>query len=384
MADGTETVIDSKQEIANQMAIALGTQQPIQQPVEQPINQPIQPDNSGEPNITPPVTELPAFNFEVLKEKFGYEKPEDVLSEIEQLRLLKENPSAPQPIKYENEESQKLHLALMNGKKEEVYAILEKQQTLEKLTSQQVTKENAADIIKMGMQLKFKDLSPEEIAYKFNKEYTLPKQPVFNETLETEDEFQSKLDAWKEQVADIEMNKIINAKLMKPELDSAKSNLTLPEIEKQTDEGYDQYLKMLEETTKLDADLKEAYRNLKPQDVLTKVPFTDEASKVNFEFQFTPDDDSFKKAVEIASDNEKFFNTFLNSDGSPNRQLWVNAVLFAIDPNKIIAEAIKQGSNARMKSMLPDNSQGGLIRQMPQEQNVNELDAAMKYALGIK
>lgn len=384
MADGTETVIDSKQEIANQMAIALGTQQPIQQPVEQPINEQIQPDNNAEPAVPPAVTEPTAFNFEVFKEKFGYEKPEDVLSEIEQLRLLKENPPAPQPIKYENEESQKLHLALMNGKKEEVYAILEKQQTLEKLTSQQVTKENAADIIKMGMQLKFKDLSPEEIAYKFNKEYTLPKQPVFNENLETEEEFQSKLDNWKEQVADIEMNKIINAKLMKPELDSAKSNLTLPEIEKQIDEGYDQYLKMLEETTKLDADLKEAYRNLKPQDVLTKVPFTDEASKVNFEFQFTPDDDSFKKAVEIASDNEKFFNTFLNSDGSPNRQLWVNAVLFAIDPNKIIAEAIKQGSNARMKSMLPDNSQGGMVRQMPQEQNVNELDAAMKYALGIK
>ena len=36
-----------------------------------------------------------------------------------------------------------------------------------------------------------------------------------------------------------------------------------------------------------------------------------------------------------------------------------------------------------MKALLPDNDSGGLVRHLPQEQEVNELDAAMQAA-GVK
>jgi hypothetical protein len=383
MADGIEeqAANESQQELATMMALHLNGQAP-QQP-DQPTLPDTPPPTTGDAippvaPVTPP--EPPSFTFDQFKEKFGYEKPEDAISEIEQLRLLKANPPKAE-IKYENEESRKLHLALQSGKKEDVYKILAEQDRLEKYTTQEVNKDSAADIIKLGMQLKYKDLSSQEIEHLYGKKYALPKQPVYNETTETEQEYQEKLDAWKEQVTDIEMTKVIDAKVLRPELEAAKQKLVLPEIESAApDEAYLNYQKMISEAAELDAQTKEAYKTITPKDVETKVPFTDEASKVNFEFQYTPDEAVFKKAVEIASDNEQFFKTFLNSDGTPNRQMWIDAVMYALDKKAILTEAIKQGSNARIKSQLPDNDTGGLIRHLSTEVQTSELDQQMQQA----
>lgn len=323
--------------------------------------------------------EQPTFTFDILKDKFGYEKPEDVVTEIEQLRSLKNNPVKPE-IKFENELSEKLFKAIQGGKEDEVYKYLAEKQKIETLTSQEVNKDSAADIIKLGMQLKYKDLTPQEIEYKFNKEFALPKQPV-QAINEDEDEFQIRLDTWKEQVADIEMNKIIEAKLIKPELDGAKSKIVLPALEEASDEGYNQYLKMLEESTKLDAEVKEAYKTFVPKNIETKIKFTDEANKIDFEFQYEPDDVSFKKAVELVSDQEAFFNSFINSDGSPKRKEFLEFVYKGLNADRMVTEAIKQGSNARMKALLPDNTNGGLNRQSPPNIEQSELDKQMQASL---
>lgn len=375
----TQETAQIPQELAEQMAIALNNGIVPQEQAQEVNNQ-----EAGAPaeNGAVVVQDTPVFTFDTLKEQFGYEKPEDVLAEIKSFRELKENPVKAE-IKFENDESEKLFKAIQAGKKEEVYAILAEQNRLEKLTSQEVTKESAADIIKLGMQLKYKDLTPEEINYKFNKQFALPKQPIQDTVNESDEDYEVRLNEWKEQVSDIEMNKIIEAKLIKPELEGAKSKIVLPELENTLDEGYLNYQKMIQETAQLEELSKEAYKTITPKDVQTKVPFTDEASNVKFEFVYEPDSESFKQAVEIASDNEKFFSTFLNSDGSPNRQLWVDAIHYALNKKLVITEAIKQGSNARMKAQLPDNESGGLVRHLPQEQGINELDAAMQAA-GIK
>lgn len=321
----------------------------------------------------------PTFTFDILKDKFGYEKPDDVISEIEQLRSLKNNPAKPE-IKFENELSEKLFKAIQSGKEDEVYKYLSEKNRLELLTSQEVNKDSAADIIKLGMQLKYKDLTPQEIDYKFNKEFALPKQPI--QTIEESDEeFAEKLSEWKERVADIEMNKIIEAKLIKPELDGAKSKLVLPTLEEATDEGYAQYLKMLEDMPKLDAEVKEAYKSFVPKQIETKLKFTDEASKIDFEFQYEPDNESFKKAVELASDQDLFFNSFINSDGTPNRKGFLEFIYKGLNAERMVTEAIKQGSNARMKALLPDNSSGGLNRQSPSIIEQSELDKQMQASL---
>ena len=383
MADGQEQIVEQTEQnnaLAEQMAIALGNGVVPAQTQEVDTNTQQEAIEQGKQQATPEPT---PFTFDILKDKFGYGSPDEVLADIENLRNYKATPHTPEPIKFENTQSELLFKAIQAGKQDEVFKVLAEQQKLENLTSTEVTRDSAGDIIKLSMQLKYKDLSPSEIEYKFNKQYALPKQPIFNDSIETEDEYNEKLENWKEQVADIEMNKIIEAKLAKPELEVAKSKIVFPTFDNPVDEGYAQYQKLLTETAEFEQKTKEAYKTITSKDVLTKVPFIDEANNVKFDFVYEPDSESFKKAVEIASDNEKFFNTFLNSDGSPNRQLWVDAILYATNKQHIITEAIKQGSNARIKSQLPDNDSGGLIRQLPQEQSQNELDMYMQ-ASGIK
>ncbi len=157
---------------------------------------------------------------------FGYENEESAKTEIVKLKEQK-----PQEYKFENEESQRLAEAISKGDRKAVRQILETQERLEQYTTAEVSDDNAADIIKMGMQLKYKDLSPKEIEYKYNKEFGLPKEPTQNVD-ELEDEFAVRKQAWQEKVDDIKMNRNIEAKLAKPELEKLKSTIVLPEFNK--------------------------------------------------------------------------------------------------------------------------------------------------------
>jgi hypothetical protein len=370
--DQNDVAAQQQQELAAQMAIALGTAPaPVQQ--EQ-----IQDTQVQETQIQADVpVETPDF-YTPLKE-FGYEKPEDVVREIQEYRAAKANPT-PAPITFENEQSEKIFKAIQSGQVKEVYSFLAEQEKLERLTSQEVTKDNATEILKLGMQLENKDLTPAEVEWKINKQYALPKEPT--QALDEDDnEFEVRKSAWQEQVADITMSKIIDAKLAKPKLESSKSKLVLPEIQGQVDEDYIQYKQMLDKQAVIDEETVTAYKSLTPKHIETKINFNDEANKIAFEFQYEPDNDSFSKAVDMAADASKFFKTFENQDGSPNRQKFLETIYFALNKDKILMEAMKQAKNATIKASLPDNSNGGIVRQIPQTQELSELDKNMAIAL---
>lgn len=330
-----------------------------------------------------PATEAQVIpvTFESLKEKFGYDTPEAAIKDIEELRVFKSKPPVAE-IKYENETSERIAKALQAGKTKEVYEALRQQETLNSLTTVEVNEENAADIIKLGMQLKYKDLSPKEIDYKFNKQYAIPREPVMGDS-ELEEDFNERKAAWKEQVEDIKMSKIIDAKLARPDLETAKSKIVFPEIENQVDNGYAQYLKELEQQPILDAQIKEAYGKFTPKTLETKVKFIDEPNKIDFEFQHEPDAEAFKKTIDVVSDFDKLIEAFKKPDGTPDREAFARAMYVALNTDKVIMEAIKQSKNATIKSFLPDNSGGGTQRQFPQTQELSELDKQMQAA-GIK
>jgi hypothetical protein len=327
------------------------------------------------------VIEPTPFQFEVFKEKFGYETPDQVLQEIEELRNLKANPPKAEP-QYANEESKLIAQALSEGKQEEVYNYLNRKMELEKVLSQEVTEDNADSIIKMSMKAKYSSLNDEQIQHKFNRQYSIPKEPIQGLSEDDED-FQERHNEWKETVGQVKMDKVIDAKMALPTLEELKKEIVLPKIESVVDEDYLTWQKSLESLEEQDTLTKEAYKNLQPKDVETKVKFIDEANKINFEFQFQPDGEGFKKAVEVASDMDKFFKSFFDSEGKPNREMFVDAIYYAMNKQKVINEAIKQGSNARMKALLPDNNDGGLQRQNPQELEENSLDMLMKNSLRV-
>jgi hypothetical protein len=366
-------------QIAEQMNFRLNLNQPS--PV---ANAPAQVE--GEVQATAAQLETPVVvdPFTPFKEKFGYEKPEDAIKEIEELRVLKNTPPTPQPIKYENEESEKLHKAIVGNKRAEVYAILDKQEKIDRLITGEVTVQTAADIVKLGMQLEHKELTPDEINYSFNKRFAQPPKPT--QRVDEEDtDFQSRISEWERVAEDKKMELMIEAKMSKPKLENAKSKLVLPDIDTApVDAGYLEYQKSMEEAAKLQAQATAAYQSLTPKAIETKLNFNDEASKVAFVFQYEPDADGFKNAVDMVSDIEQFWRLFAKPDGTPDREKFLKFVHNGINLDKIVLEAMKQTKNATIKSMLPDNSQGGLVRQLTtQGQEPSELDKAMQLA-GIR
>ncbi len=322
----------------------------------------------------------PAFQFNTFTEKYGWQTPEDAAKEIEELRLLKANPT-PAQVKYENEQSEKLALALQAGKFDEVYGYLDEQRKLDKFLTADVTEETAEDIIKLGLRLNYKDLTDSEIDFKFRKTYGLPKEPKQGDT-EEDEVFAERMETWKEQVEEIKTSKIIDAKLAKPQLATAKTNLVVPKIESAQDQNYLQYQKQLEEEERMNAETKEAYKAFTPKAIEAKINFNDEANKINFDFQYEPTQDEFAKSLEVVVDPEKFWSRYNNSDGSPNRQLFLQDAHFILNRDKIIMEAMKQAKNATMKqTLLADNSDRGLNqRQLIQSQEPDELHKAMQAA----
>lgn len=376
---GTEIPAELKQ----MMDISLNFNKPdFKIPTEQ-IASPQEITNN--PEGLPPVESQP-FSIDIFKEKYGLQTSEDILKEIEEARTLKASPPQPQPITFENEFSEKLFNAIKENKIEEVYSVLDKQLKLDKLTSSEITDENADSIIKLGMQLEYPDLTQSEIDYKFKKTYAYPKEPV-QQSDELDDEFQERHNEWKDRVQDINTGKIIDAKVAKPKLQQAKTSISLPDISRpQPDENYLAYQSELDKIVKEDEETKAHYQKATPEQVETRVKFIDEPNNIDFEFVFKPDGESFKKALEVASDSEKFFQRYRNQDGSLDREKYLSDINFIVNKDAIIMEAMKQAKNATIKSSLPDNSGSGLNRMQPeiasgQEGSGSEIDRLMQMAL---
>lgn len=352
-------------ELAQMMAMALGSE-----------TQQVQPAETQAQEVQ--IAESAPFQFEIFKEKFGYEKPEDVLTEIEQLRALKEAPPKVEPITFENDESKRLYEAAKSGNRKEVADIILRQEKLESLLAAEVTKENAADIIKMGMQARYKDLTPAQIEYKFNKQFALPKEPLQGLD-ESDEEYEITKQEWQNKVAEIEMEREIEAKLLKPELEAQKSKLVLPDIQQAVDEDYIQYKKSLEENEALNAETIREYQSFTPNTIETKINFKDEANKIDFNFEYVPSVEKFTSSKDMLVDIDKFFSSFRNQDGTPDRVGFAKAVHFAKNWEEILVSAMTQSKNATLKSILPDNSDGQ--RFSPDFKEPSELEKYMQRAL---
>lgn len=200
------------------------------------------PENTGA--ATPPPAEIP-IPTDWLKKEFEIEDPAILKAEREELKALKANPIK-EEIKFNDEQSKQIYELLREGgdKKKEVLKFLATQEKLESIVNAEVNDNNAAEIVKLGMQLKSKssgsELTSFEIDRLFNRKFQMPPKPRIEDVKddtsiapENEDSvYQDRLKKWQEQVDEINLDIKIEAKQVKPELEKAKTELVLPEINK--------------------------------------------------------------------------------------------------------------------------------------------------------
>ena len=226
MSEVNDTTQTPEQDISTQMQNAFfGEEKIIPNPDPAATPAPAAAAEPAQP-AAEPVIEVPK---EWLKKEFDVEDPAILKAEREEYRKLKETPPVTD-LKFENEQSKQIFELLKEGKSKEVKQFLDTQERLEQYTTAEVTKDNAADIIKMGMQLKYPSLTKDQIEFQYKHEYSLPKEPA-QKADELDEEFEERKNEWKEKVASIEMKTTIAATMAKPELENAKSKLVLPEIQ---------------------------------------------------------------------------------------------------------------------------------------------------------
>lgn len=302
--------------------------------------------------------------FGVFKEKFGYDSPEAAIQDIEALRAFRASPP-PAEIKFENDLSKQVAQALQAGKMKEVYDVLHQQMQIDRLTGGEVNDDMATEIVKYGMQLKYKDLSPAEINYKFNKQFGLPPKPALQQG-EDQEEYDARVATWQSIVDDRKMELTIEAKTMRPDLAAAKSKLVFPTISRPQEQEFQEWQKNVQENEALASETTAAYKAFTPKSLETKLNFKDDPNKINFDYTYEPDPQSFAKTIEMCSDIELFWQSFIAPDGKPDRVRFAKALHAGMNLEKIVLDAMIQAKNATIKAMLPDNSTGGIVRQLPQ------------------
>jgi hypothetical protein len=157
---------------------------------------------------------------EYLRSNLGFNNWEEAKSEIERLRSSS---------KYDNEVSERIHRALVEGKHDEVYSYLEQNNKLNKLLHSDIDDSSAEQIVKLSMRSKYPELTDDEVEFKYKKQFSLPKEPTQRYD-ETDEEFDQRKEDWQERVNDVKMELMIEAKSSRNQLKQLQSEIKLPEV----------------------------------------------------------------------------------------------------------------------------------------------------------
>jgi len=332
------------------------------------------------------------FDEETYIKNLGFTTVEEVKAaktELDELRKLKEQALSSAEIKFANEQSQKFFEYAKEGKKAELRDYLIQEERLERMSSADVTKlEQAADVIKLNMQLKNKDLTADEINFQFSEDFSIPEKPEQDDE-ESVEAFQKREDRWKKEVERVEKRMVIAAKQAKPELAKFQSELVLPDIQRVDPKAEAAARKELEdaetEKTQFLAKLSTDYKNFNGFNVGYKDQETE------FSIPFTPTDEEkvvLKARLEsFATEGySKYFgDRWFDKEGNPKIEKMMSDIYWLDNGDKILQKTatdsgqkrleayIKQRSNIRVNDAVP----GGVSQPDGQQSEKEKMEAAI-------
>lgn len=323
---------------------------PTQEPVATPA--PLATTTTVEPPVAAPTGEEIFDENVYVKTKYGWETPEAGIKELEDLRKFKEK-----PFDFTNDDSRKAFEYLKEGKEEDLYKILDQKRKVNKLLSAETIDENVADqMIKMGMQTRYKDLSTEEIEYKFKKQFSIPPKPVPVDT-DTDEEYAQKVSNWEATVSDIRMEKIIEAKVARPELEKLKMELVLPDIPKKSPEAEAPSQESLAEMQKVRdnflAKLNSGYTTFKGYETKVK----DESGEIPVAF-VVPEEEKVAQRLKVENlELDTYFNKrWFDENNNPNVEKIMADLYLLENPEKVFQGIANNAANLKKIQYIQQTS----------------------------
>jgi hypothetical protein len=297
-----------------------------------------------------------------IKERFGF----DTVDEAEQefMRLIEEREQAPS-FDFSDDISRTLFDAIREGKTDDVYNILAEQKRLEKLTTAEVTPDLAFDIIKTNIQNKYQDLTAEEVDLLFYESYNFPPKPEQGYE-ETDEEYKEKLQNWESQVNFIEKRMVIDAKVIRPELNKLKSDLQLPDIY-----GLGEYEARLQEESEVLSQARTSYERALDSQFNSfsgfNVSVKDEEVEIPITFNVADEERLALKQELSDFDGEAYLeNRWFNEAGEPNvKQIMADKYVLENLP-RILQKVANEAASQRLLAHLKKTGNITLNQQTPQ------------------
>lgn len=313
-----------------------------------------------------------------VRERFGFESVEEA---EEQFKRIREQQTP--EFDFENETSRNLFAAIKEGKTDEIFDILNRQKKLESLTNSEINANIAAEIIKTNIENKYKDLSKEEVDILFYDNYNFPAKPEQSYD-ETEEDYNARVQNWQSQIEFIEKRMIIDAKVIRPELEKLKSDIKLPDVY-----GFDE----------LQAESQEEYENLQQARQIYEQTLNSEFNSFNgFNVSVKDEDVEIPIAFNVAEDerirmketlsdfdsDNYFGERWFNEDGKPKVQQVMSDIYILENFNKILQKVANEAASQRLVAHFKKSGNVTINNPTPQgqpQQNPNALmDSLAEWA----
>lgn len=200
-------------------------------PIEnKPDDKPIKTEKK--PDDKPVIDNEDIFDETVyLKNNYGYDSPDTLKKELDELKELREKAKTPAEIKFANEETKKFASYLTEeGKEDELLTHLQSKKLIDKAEKTNVDNpKEATELLQTYYKFKYKDFNEDEVRDHFNDQYSKPAKPKQADT-QDDDEYKNQVDEWKVKCDAIDKRIIRDAKMVKPEFSQFKSQVVLSDI----------------------------------------------------------------------------------------------------------------------------------------------------------
>lgn len=285
-----------------------------------------------------------------VKEKFGYDNEEVAIAEINRLKEAKAV-----ELTFENETSKKIFDLLKEGKEDELYSVLEQKKRIDKLVNGDVTVSNAIEILQTNLKNQYSELTDKQVAHRINQQFNIPAKPI-QKNDELDDEFQERIDKWQEQKEVVEENLIIEATIAKKNLEKLKSEIKLPDIQRQADPSQpsqEELEKVLNETRKVfETSLEKDFKSFNGFNVVAK----NEEVELPLSFNLTDEDKiELKNKLSSLDSSEYFGGRWFNQNGTPKIEQMMKDIYLLEKGDTIIQKIANDSSNKTSEHLIKKN-----------------------------
>jgi len=282
-----------------------------------------------------------------IKERFGFESVEQAEYEF---RKIKEQPS----FEFKDQVSKTLFDAIREGKADDVYQVLNEQKRLEKLTTSELNLEIAGEIVKTNIKNKHKDLTPEEVDLLYYDQFYVPQKPVQSYE-ESDEDFAAKTRQWELQAEYVQKKLMIEAKVLRPELEKLRSEIQLPDIYNEAElqaQSQAEFEFMQRARQTYEQTLGSEYQSFNGFNVSVK----DEDVEIPISFNVGEDEKlAIRNQLEDFDTESYLENRWFTKEGKPNVQQIMADKYLLENRDKIFSKIANEAASQRLLAHLKKN-----------------------------